>query len=66
MVTKDADFVNSHVLTGRPPRLLFVATGNMGNADLQQLLEQNIQILEDALESNSFIELSRDSLLIHQ
>ncbi len=43
VVTKDADFVSSYLLTGRPPRLLFVATGNMGNADLQQLLEQNIR-----------------------
>lgn len=30
VVTKDADFVSSHLLTGRPPGLLLVATGNMG------------------------------------
>jgi predicted nuclease of predicted toxin-antitoxin system len=65
VVTKDADFVSSHLVTGRPPRLLLVATGNMGNAELQRLLEGNIQILEDALESHRFIELGRDSLVIH-
>jgi predicted nuclease of predicted toxin-antitoxin system len=65
VVTKDADFVNSHLLTGRPASLLLVATGNMGNAQLQRLLEDNIEILEDALASHRFIELGRDSLVIH-
>jgi predicted nuclease of predicted toxin-antitoxin system len=66
VVTKDADFVNSYLLTRRPPKLLLVATGNISNADLQHLLEQNIEILEEALASHPFIELGRDSLVIHQ
>jgi hypothetical protein len=36
----------------------------MGNAELQRLLESNIEILEDALESHRLIELGRDSLVI--
>jgi predicted nuclease of predicted toxin-antitoxin system len=63
VVTKDADFVSSHLVTGRPPRPLPVATGNMGNAEMQRLLEGNIQILEDASESHRFIELDGDSLV---
>jgi len=65
VVTKDADFVSSHLVTGRPASLLLVATGNIGNAELQRLLEDNIEILEDALASHRFIELGRDSLMIH-
>ncbi len=65
VVTKDADFVSSHLLTGRPASLLLVATGNMGNAELQRLLEDNVETLEDALASHRFIELGRDSLMIH-
>jgi predicted nuclease of predicted toxin-antitoxin system len=65
VISKDADFVSSHLLTGRPPRLLLVATGNMGNAELQRLLEGNIEILEDSLASHRFIELGRDALVIH-
>ena len=42
-----------------------MATGNMGNAQLQRLLEDNIEILEDALASHRFIKLGRDSLVIH-
>ena len=65
VVTKDADFVSSHLLRGRPPSLLLVATGNMGNAALQRLLEDNVEILEGALASHRFIELGRDSIVIH-
>jgi len=64
VVTKDADFVSSHLLTGRPPSLLLVATGNMGNAELQRLFEDHIETLENALASHRFIELGRGSLVI--
>ncbi len=66
VVTKDADFVNSHLLQGRPARLLSIATGNLGNADLERLLCENIQAVEAALESHRFIELHRDLLIIHE
>ena len=66
VVTKDADFVNSHLLVGRPPRLLLITTGNMGNGDFERLLEGNIQAVETALESHCFIELNRDLLIIHE
>lgn len=65
VVTKDADFVSSHLLTGRPPKLLLMATGNIANADLQHLLADNIEVLEDALASHQFVELGRSTLVIH-
>ncbi|MFO0916216.1 MAG: DUF5615 family PIN-like protein [Pirellulales bacterium] len=38
LVTKDADFVDSHVLRGRPAKLLLISTGNISNRalDLKQ------------------------------
>ena len=38
VVTKDADFVDSHLLRGRPPKLLLISTGNIRNQDLEALL----------------------------
>jgi predicted nuclease of predicted toxin-antitoxin system len=35
VVTKDADFVDSHVLQGHPAKLLLVSTGNISNRDLE-------------------------------
>ena len=65
VVTKDGDFVDSHLLAGRPPRLLLVATGNMGNAELLRLFERNLPAIASALEGSAFVELSRDNLIIH-
>ena len=31
VVTKDSDFVDSFLLMGRPPYLLLISTGNVGN-----------------------------------
>ena len=38
VVTKDADFAISRALAGTPQRLLVIATGNIGNAQLLALV----------------------------
>lgn len=42
VVTKDADFRDSHLITGSPRRLLIVATGNITNAVLLELFELHL------------------------
>jgi predicted nuclease of predicted toxin-antitoxin system len=37
VITKDADFVQSFTLQGRPYKLLLVSTGNIRNAELFEL-----------------------------
>ncbi len=65
VVTKDGDFAASHLLTGRPPRLLPIPTRNMGNVELERLLERNFPAIASALQANRFVELSRDKLIVH-
>jgi predicted nuclease of predicted toxin-antitoxin system len=65
VVTKDGDFRNSHLLIGRPGRLLVVKTGNITNARLLELFESNLQAIVDALEGASFVEISDTSLVVH-
>ena len=38
VVTKDADFVDSHLLQTRPAKLLLISTGNITNRELETLL----------------------------
>jgi predicted nuclease of predicted toxin-antitoxin system len=66
VVTKDADFVNSFYLSGRPQKLLLISTGNIANKTLEPLLLGNVQALEEALTGNDFIELSRTSITVHK
>ena len=61
----DGDFRHSHLLTGRPGRLLVVRTGNITNGRLLALFESNLQAVVDALETASFVEISDTSLVVH-
>ena len=66
VLSKDADFVDSHLVRKRPPKLLLVATGNMGNVDLVALWERNLPAIESALRVSDFVELGRDRLIVHE
>jgi len=64
VVTKDADFVDSFLLGRRPPKLLLISTGNIGNRDLEALFIAHLGELTEALEENDFVELSPAHLRI--
>lgn len=66
VVTKDADFVNSFFLKGKPHKLLLISTGNIGNHDLAAILELYQSQIIAAFESSSFVELRRNSLIVHE
>lgn len=65
VVTKDADFVNSFVLSRQPEKLLLISTGNVSNRDLDAILLRNLSEIVAAFETVSFIEVNRTSLIIH-
>src|SRR5438477_3876521 len=54
VVTKDADFVDSHLLRGRPARLLLISTGNISNRALEALLVPVILDIIREFGSHSF------------
>lgn len=65
LVTKDADFRNSHLLTGSPARLLVVATGKIGNDDLLRLFESRMAEIEEAFVLGDHVELRRGAVVSH-
>lgn len=65
VVTKDADFRDSHLIKGEPYKLLLVSTGNINNADLLSLFAHNLERIVDAFQLHSYIELDRHHLTIH-
>ena len=65
VVSKDDDFVTSHLLRGRPKRVLLISTGNISNPELIQIMQDNLDSLEKALDEGVFVELTRTSLVIH-
>lgn len=65
VVSKDDDFVQSHLISGRPEKLLLIATGNIGNAELEILLHANLAAIVRALEDGKFVEINRSTLMVH-
>jgi len=66
VITKDDDFVQSFLLTGRPPKLLLVSTGNISNTALENLIRTNLAAVTEAFEVHRFIEIGSESLVIHE
>ncbi len=65
VVTKDADFVQSFLLQGRPHKLLLVSTGNISNNDLLTLFEAKLTPMVESFETVDFVELTREFLILH-
>ena len=66
VITKDDDFVYSHLVANTPVKLLLISTGNMGNADLLALVETHIGHIAQAFTDHHFVELTRTGVLLHE
>ena len=54
VVSKDRDFYHSHLLHGKPFKLLLVRTGNIAADELLLLLERHFEQIEADLRYNSY------------
>ena len=66
VVTRDADFVNSHLVIQQPPKLLLISTGNINNRELMTLFSSSIELIKEGFESHDFLELSNTCLIFHK
>lgn len=62
VITKDTDFFYSHILQGRPWKLLLVRIGNIGTRELRALFERNLPTVLTARQTHSLVELDRQSV----
>jgi predicted nuclease of predicted toxin-antitoxin system len=64
VVTKDSDFYHSHLLQGKPWKLLLVRTGNIRTRELTALFERHLPAIVAAFEGNSLVELDRQTVQV--
>jgi predicted nuclease of predicted toxin-antitoxin system len=62
VVTKDSDFRDSQVISGRPARLLRVTTGNSKNNELIALFLAGLPEIEKLFEDFCCVELTRSGV----
>src|SRR5690242_17901452 len=64
VVSKDADFVDTHLLRGRPAKLLLISTGNISNRDLEALVVPLIPDIVREFQTHSFLELGQTGIVV--
>lgn len=62
VISKDTDFFYSHLLQGRPWKLLLVRTGNISARDLRSLFERNLPAIEAAFQTHTLVEVDRSAV----
>ena len=63
VITKDTDFFYSHILQGRPWKLLLVRTGNLRTAELHTLFLRHLPAIVAALDTHSLVEIDRNAVM---
>ncbi len=59
VISKDSDFFYSHLVLGRPWKLVLVKTGNMAKEELCSLFERHLSEMEAALEQYTLVEIDQ-------
>jgi predicted nuclease of predicted toxin-antitoxin system len=66
VITKDSDFLDSHLLQTVPEKLLYISTGNITNRELLSLLEKYIVTITKLFDIYDLIELTNDEIMGHE
>jgi predicted nuclease of predicted toxin-antitoxin system len=66
VITKDSDFLDSHLIQGIPGKLLFVTTGNFINKDLLELIEKYFETIVQLFDIYDLIEINNKEIIGHE
>ena len=66
VISKDSDFVDSVLISEKPYKLLHVSIGNISNNELLIIFQNNINKMDEVFETHRFIELTPETIIIHQ
>ena len=66
VITKDSDFLDSHVIQGVPSKLLLITTGNIINNELVDLFDKYFETTILLFETYNLIELNNEQIIGHE
>ncbi|QPH40949.1 DUF5615 family PIN-like protein [Pedobacter endophyticus] len=66
VISKDSDFLDSHIIIGVPKKFLFISTGNIINRNLINLIESNLNQIVDLLSEYDLIEINNKEIIAHE
>lgn len=66
IVTKDTDFLDSHLIQGIPAKLLLVTTGNIVNKDLIKIFDKHFDSITKLFEVYKLVEIDNKKIIVHE
>ncbi len=66
VITKDSDFLDSHLIKGVPSKLLLITTGNIINKDLFVLFDKYFDTIIQLFDRYDFIELTNNQIIVRE
>lgn len=66
VITKDSDFLDSHIIRGVPAKLLLVTTGNITNKELLDLFDKYFDTSIQLFDVYDLIELNNEQIIGHE
>lgn len=66
VITKDTDFLDSHVINQIPKKLLLISTGNITNKALRDLFEKYFYKIVALFVNYDLIEMDNDKITVHE
>ena len=65
VITKDNDFLESFLLNSKPEKLIVVWTGNIPNAVLLKIFDNNLELIKSMISRSNLIEITRNEIAEH-
>ena len=65
VITKDSDFVDSHLIQGIPNKLLIITTGNITNTHLLALIDKHFESVIRLFDMYDLIEINNSEIIGH-
>jgi predicted nuclease of predicted toxin-antitoxin system len=66
VITKDSDFLESHLIREIPLKLIWINTGNIVNHDLFHLIDKYFAYIVSLLDQVDLVEMTNTDILIHE
>ena len=63
IITKDRDFLDSHLLKNDPQKLILIKTGNISNDELLQIFQINLALIIELIVKSNLVEVGFDEII---
>jgi predicted nuclease of predicted toxin-antitoxin system len=66
VISKDLDFIESLLISDKPYKLIYIATGNITNKRLLEIFSQHIEKIVEYTEENRLIEITNEKIVVKE